>query len=234
MSATALDSGLNKAMRFYQATIGKKAVIAVTGFILFGYLIGHLIGNLQLFAGDPAVINAYAAFLHARPGVLWMARLVLLTAVILHIVLSVQLALQNRRVARPTPYVKFNPQHSTYASRTMIWSGPIILAFVIFHVANLTFGAAVGGPTGFDQANVYNNVVYTFLNPLTSIFYIVAMVLLGFHLYHGLWSMFQSLGVSHPRYTPWLKLFAKVLALFIALGNISIPVAVMAGLVRPV
>jgi succinate dehydrogenase / fumarate reductase, cytochrome b subunit len=216
---------------FWQTTIGKKAIMAVTGFILFGFVVAHLLGNLQIYV-SPEQINHYAASLRAVPAFLWGARIILLVAVILHIWSSFQLW-RLQRAARPVPYVKKANVHSTYASRTMMWSGPIVLAFVIFHLLHFTFGVVhPGGP--FEEGNVYNNVVTGFRFWPVSLFYIIAMVLLCFHLYHGLWSMFQSLGFSHPVYTPWLKLFAKIVAVLIAAGNISIPVAVLAGFLKPV
>jgi succinate dehydrogenase / fumarate reductase cytochrome b subunit len=229
MSATAVNfptSGL----RFWQTTVGKKAIMAVTGFILFGFVVGHLLGNLQIFE-PPEKINHYAAFLRSVPNLLWTARITLLVSVILHIWSSWQLWLL-QRAARPIGYVKKANLNSTYASRTMLWSGPIILAFVIFHLLHLTFGTVhPGGP--FDEHNVYNNIVTGFQVWPVSLFYIIAMIMLCYHLYHGLWSMFQSLGFSHPVYTPWLQRLAKVVAILIAIGNISIPVAILAGFIKP-
>jgi succinate dehydrogenase / fumarate reductase cytochrome b subunit len=230
MSATAapLSSGT---LRFWQTTVGKKAVMAVTGVILFGFVVGHLLGNLQIYQ-SPEKINHYSEFLKAHPGPLWGARITLLLAVILHMWASFQLWLLQKE-ARPIGYVKKESIASTYASRTMMWSGPIILAFIIFHLLHFTFGTVhPGGP--FDVHNVYNNVVLGFQVWPVSLFYIVAMIMLCYHLYHGLWSMFQSLGISHPVYTPWIKRAAKTAAILIAVGNISIPVAVLAGLIQPV
>lgn len=227
MSAIAI----NRTAFFYQTPVGKKAVMAATGAVLFGYLAAHLLGNLQIYTGNPANINAYAGFLHSKPALLWAARLVLLAAVILHIVAAAQLWLL-KRAARPVGYHRKEETGSNYAARTMIWSGPIIAAFVIFHVLHLTTGSVVplamtpGGP------DVYHNVISGFRHPMISSFYIVAMMLLCLHLYHGLWSMFQSMGVSHPRYTPLLKRFAAAFAFFIAIGNISIPVSVMIGIIQ--
>jgi succinate dehydrogenase / fumarate reductase, cytochrome b subunit len=230
MSTAALNPQTGT-LRFWQTTIGRKAIMAVTGFILFGFVIAHLLGNLQIYA-SPEQINHYAASLRTIPALLWGARITLLVAVILHIWSSFELW-RLQRAARPVPYVKKANLHSTYASRTMMWSGPIVLAFVIFHLLHFTFGVVhPGGP--FEEGNVYNNVVTGFQFWPVSLFYIVAMALLCLHLYHGLWSMFQSLGFSHPVYTPWVKLFAKIVALLIALGNISIPIAVLAGLLKPV
>lgn len=228
MSATAVHL-LPESLRFWQTTVGKKAVMAVTGFILFGFVCGHLIGNLQIF-GPPEKINHYAEFLKSVPALLWGARIALLVSVGLHVWSSFQLWLLQRE-ARPVQYVKKANLNSTYASRTMLWSGPIIAAFLIFHLMHFTFGNA---HPHFDQHNVYNNIVIGFQQVPVSVFYIVAMVMLCCHLYHGLWSTFQSLGVSHPVYTPWLQRFAKLFAILIAAGNISIPVAVLAGVIKPV
>ena len=230
MSATAVNLSTG-GLRFWQTTIGKKAIMAVTGAILFGFVVAHLLGNLQIFL-SPEKINHYSAELRALPILLWGARITLLISVGLHIWSSFQLSLLQRE-ARPIQYIKKANLHSTYASRTMAWSGPIILAFIIFHLLHFTFGAVhPGGP--FDERNVYNNVVTGFRVWPVSLFYIIAMIMLCYHLYHGLWSMFQSLGFSHPVYTPWLRRFAKVVAILIAVGNISIPVAVLAGFIKPV
>ena len=218
-------------LRFWQTTIGKKAIMAVTGFVLFGFVIGHLVGNLQIFL-PPEKINSYAAVLRSHPVFLWGARITLFVGVFLHIWFSFQLSVLQRK-ARPINYVKKANLNSTYASRTMLWSGPIILAFVIFHLLHLTFGTVHPGGV-FDEQNVYNNVVTGFQVWPVSFFYIVSMIMLCYHLYHGLWSMFQSLGFSHPIYTPWLQLFAKIVAILTAMGNISMPIAVLAGWVRPV
>lgn len=216
---------------FYELSAGKKAVMALTGVILFGYVVGHLIGNLQLYAG-PEVINRYAHFLHGSPVLLWGVRIVLLVAVFLHILTSYQLWMTKRR-ARPVGYYKKDDVPSAYAARTMLWSGPIIAAFVIFHVLHLTVGSVPGLALsevegGYD---VYRNVVVGFRNPAVSIAYIVAIVLLMMHLYHGIWSMFQTMGFSHPRYTPRIKRFAHVFSILLAIGFISIPVSVMLGII---
>jgi succinate dehydrogenase / fumarate reductase cytochrome b subunit len=227
---------INRAVRFYEAPIGKKAVMAITGVILFGYVIAHLLGNLQIYSSNPQQINTYAAFLHnpANALALWLARLILLAAVVLHIVAAFQLWSLNR-TARPVSYRKKADVPTSYAARTMRWSGVIVGAFVIFHILHLTVGAVPGLPGVEVAANapdVRHNVIAGFQNYAVSGFYIVAMILLCMHLYHGTWSMFQSLGFSHPRYTPLLKRGAALVAILIAIGNCSIPIAVMAGLLR--
>jgi len=230
MSATAVTLPPGS-LRFWQTTVGKKAVMAVTGIILFGFVVGHLAGNLQIYEG-PKKLDDYARLLRSHPGLLWFTRSVLLVSVVLHIWSSFQLWLGHRE-ARPVGYVKKANLNSSYASRTMYWSGPIVLAFIIFHLLNLTFGNIhPGGP--FVEGSVYNNVVTGFQFWPVSAFYIVAMVLLCLHLYHGLWSLFNTLGFNHPVYTPWIQRFAKLIAVLIAVGNISIPVAVLAGFIKPV
>ena len=201
--------------------------MAVSGVILFLFVLGHLVGNLQIYEG-PEKLNSYAHFLRSMPAVLWGVRITLLAMVALHIWSSIQLA-SLKFDARPTGYIKKKATQSSYASRTMYWSGPIILTFVIYHLLDFTFG--IVNPR-FQEGNVYANVIASFQFLPVSAFYMIAMLLLCMHLYHGLWSMFQSLGFSHPRYTPVLKRSAVVVAILIAAGNISIPVSVLAGLVR--
>lgn len=225
MGTIAVGARNNVAARFWDSTNGKKSVMAVSGFILFGFVIGHMLGNLQILSG-PEDFNGYSKFLHSLPLGLWLARIILLISVALHIIASVQLALLKRR-ARPVAYAKKKSLVSTYASRTMYWSGPIILAFVIYHLLQFTFG--VTGVPNFQEADVYRNVVSGFQQPIISIWYIISMVLLCLHLRHGVWSMFQTLGVNHPRYTPILRFAATAFALVVAIGFISIPVSVLAG-----
>jgi len=218
-------------LRFWQTTVGKKAIMAVTGIILFGFVVGHLLGNLQIYQG-PEKLNHYAVTLRSLGPLLWLTRIVLLVSVGLHIWSSFQLWVGHRE-ARPIGYVKKANINSTYASRTMYWSGPIILAFVIYHLLNFTFGSVHPGGA-FVEGSVYNNVVTSFQVWPVAIFYIIAMAMLCLHLYHGLWSLFQTLGVSHPVYTLWIQRLAKLFAVLIAIGYISIPVAVLAGFIKPV
>jgi succinate dehydrogenase / fumarate reductase cytochrome b subunit len=230
MSATAVTLPPGS-LRFWQTTIGKKAVMAITGVILFGFVVGHLAGNLQIYEG-PKQLNSYALLLRTHLGLLWFVRILLLVSVLLHI-WSAYVLWMGHREARPVGYVKKANENSSYASRTMYWSGPIIAAFVVFHLLNLTFGTVHPGGA-FIRDNVYNNVVTGFQFWPVSAFYIFAMILLCLHLYHGLWSIFNTLGFSHPVYTVWIKRIAKLIAILIAAGNISIPVAVLAGFIKPV
>jgi len=219
----------NRAPGFWASTVGKKIVMAVTGVLLFVFVIGHLLGNLQVFEG-PAKLNAYGAFLHSIGEFLWPVRIVLLIAVTLHIVATVQLALRKKR-ARPIEYSVKKAIASSYASRTMYWSGPIVLAFIIFHLLHLTAGYIHPG-AAYIEGDVYHNVVSGFQVWWVSISYIVAVSLLGLHLRHGLWSMFQTLGIHQPQYTVRFKKAAMVIALLITLGYISIPISVLLGLVK--
>jgi succinate dehydrogenase / fumarate reductase cytochrome b subunit len=224
MSVIAVNVPAGRLSRFYEASVGKKAVMAATGVVLFGYVVGHLLGNLQIFSSDHEQINRYARFLHSSAALLWGVRLLLAACVGLHIVTSVQLWLLKRR-ARPIRYHRKDDVGGDYASRTMMWSGPIIAAFVVFHLLHLTAGKAPGLP--LDPENVYENVIRGFRHLWVSVAYIVAIALLMTHLYHGVWSMFQSVGASHPRYTPVLRRLARMVALALAAGYISIPVWVM-------
>jgi len=218
-----------RAPSFWQSTNGKKAVMAVTGCILFLFVIGHLAGNLQIF-DSPARLNAYSKFLKNLGEILWAVRGILILSVVLHIVATVQLALRNIK-ARPVGYKVKKSVASNYADRTMYWSGPIILAFVILHILEFTTGN-LHPQSSFSEGDVYANVVSGFRVWYISAWYIFSMILLGFHLRHGIWSMFQSLGMNHPRHTPVLKQAALWIAILIVVGYISIPVSVLAGWVR--
>ncbi|HEX4308641.1 MAG TPA: succinate dehydrogenase cytochrome b subunit [Acidobacteriaceae bacterium] len=230
MGIAVAGPGENRAPSFWQSTNGKKAVMAVTGAILFLFVIGHLLGNLQIFDG-PARLNAYSHFLKNLGELLWIARGTLLVCVLLHIVATIQLALLNQK-ARPVGYKKKKSVASSYADRTMYWSGPIILAFVIFHLLEFTAGTLHPGADAFSEQDVFYNVVAGFSVWWVSAWYIFSMILLGFHLRHGIWSMFQTLGMNHPRHTPVLKQAALWIAILITAGYISIPVSVLAGWVR--
>ncbi len=228
MSTTAVAVARRRDLRFYDTTVGKKAVMAVSGVVLFGFVLGHLAGNLQIYEG-PEKINAYAKLLRSLPAALWGARLTLLLMVGLHIWSSVKLALLNKFEARPTAYTRYKMQAASYAARTMYWSGPIILCFVIYHLLQFTFGA---GGTPYQEGDVYSNVVNGFKVLPVSAFYILSIILLGLHLSHGLASMFRSLGFDHPSYTPKIKRIAAAISTLIVIGNISIPLSVLAGWVK--
>lgn len=215
---------MTAAGRFFASSIGKKVVMAVTGVVLFGFVIGHLLGNLQVYLG-PEALNHYAEALRNLGPLLWIARGGLLVAVALHIWAAYSLTMMNR-VARPEGYREKEHRESTYASRTMRWSGVLLLLFIVYHLLHMTFGTV---HPDFVAGDVYHNFIVGFRQTLVSAFYIVAMLALGLHLYHGAWSFLQTLGLSHPRYNHLRHAFATLLAVIVVVGNISMPLAVMAG-----
>ena len=210
---------------FFATTIGQTTVMAVTGVFLYLYVLSHLLGNLQIYLGREQ-INTYAVFLHSHYTMLWTARTLLFAAALIHIVLGVRLWWLGRHVARPIPYFMKKDVPPAYASRTMMRSGTVILAFVVFHILHLTAGS-LGLP--FHELDVYGNLTVGFHILWVSLPYMVAMVFLGMHLYHGLWTIFPLFGVSHPRYTRRLKWAAHTFAVLIPAGFISIPLAIIAG-----
>jgi succinate dehydrogenase / fumarate reductase, cytochrome b subunit len=196
---------------------------------MFAFVVGHMLGNLQMFEA-PEHINAYGHFLHNLGELLWLERGAMLLIIALHITASIQLALRSK-AARPVGYSRKEAINSSFASRTMYWSGPIVLAFIIFHLLQFTAGYIHPHAT-FTQGEVYSNVVSGFQVWWVSLWYIFAMVLLGLHLSHGLWSMFQSVGLAHPRNSVALKNAARATAIIIVLGYISIPISVLLGFVK--
>jgi succinate dehydrogenase / fumarate reductase cytochrome b subunit len=216
-------------MGFFASSIGKKVVMAVTGLGLFGFVVAHMLGNLQVYLG-PEVLNAYGEKLREYPAVLWGLRVGLLAAAALHVWSAYSLTRMNQQ-ARPRGYRERANRASTYASRTMRWSGVILLLFIVYHLLHFTFGPRAVHPR-FVPGDVYHNFVTGFQNPLVSAAYIVAMLALGLHMYHGVWSMLQTVGLSHPRYDPWRRRFAALVTVVVIGANISFPVAVLAGVLR--
>lgn len=232
---------MNLVLQLWRSSVGRKFVMALTGGLLFLFLVGHLVGNLQVF-GAPELINGYAHFLKSKPGLLWGARLGLLTIVGLHIASAVSLASQNR-TARPVDYAGVRrPYAASLASRTMLISGLVILSFVIYHLLQFTalVPAVNGGvdfrsleadlPGGIRTHDVYAMMIRGFQIWWVSLFYLIAQALLFLHLSHGLASLFQSLGLRNSVWWPRVSLFAKVASIGLFLGYASIPVAVMSGL----
>ena len=217
-------------LRPYNSSVGKKIIMAVTGVILFGFIIGHLIGNLQIFAG-PDVLDSYARFLKERPEVIWTVRVILLASVGLHILAATQLTIRNRS-ARPIAYRLHKYDEASYAARTMVWSGLTIGLFVIYHLLHFTVGTVHPSQPDFHAEAVYANVVSGFQQWPVALFYIVAVLSLGLHIAHGVWSMFQSIGLNHPKYEPLIQRSAVVLGSLIVAGYVSIPLAVLIGVVR--
>jgi succinate dehydrogenase / fumarate reductase, cytochrome b subunit len=218
----------------WNSTVGKKIMMAVSGVILIGFVVGHMIGNLKVYQGAEA-FNHYAEGLRTlgdpifgRGQLLWIVRIVLLAAVGIHILAAFQLVTRSRK-ARSVGYTKYeNDMVFSYASRTMTWGGVIILGFVVYHLMHLTFGNA---HPDFVHGNAYHNFVTGFQSWPVSIAYILTMIPLGFHLYHGFWSMLQTLGATNPKINFLRRPIAAVLAGVVVIGNISFPVAVLAGLV---
>lgn len=221
------------AARFLDSTIGKKALMAVTGLILVGFVVGHMAGNLQLYLpahGGVHPLDEYGAWLRSvlHGSGLWIARAVLLASVGAHIWAAVTLS-QRNKAARPVGYRALQHSASTFASRSMLVTGLIVLAFIVVHLLHLTIGVLL---PGFEEGKVFHNVVTGFQVPWVSAFYILSMLALAPHLRHGVWSLFQTLGLSHPRYDRLRPLLALVVTVLVVGANISFPVAVLAGLVR--
>ena len=223
---------------FYRSTIGKKFVVAGTGVVLFGFVVGHMLGNLKAFMGmDPSRgahhLDVYAAFLRemgeqfAGYGtLLWVVRAVLLVCLVLHVATVLQLQARSA-AARPEQYERYVPQCSTYAARSMFWGGLFLLLFIVFHLLHLTTGTLHF--RGFVEGHVFANVVRAFKDPALVFFYLFAMGALGFHLFHGVWSLFQTFGVESARSNARTRGLALLAALVVALGFCSVPVAVAIG-----
>jgi succinate dehydrogenase / fumarate reductase, cytochrome b subunit len=212
----------------WDLAVGKKIVMAVTGLIWVAYLITHVLANLLVFQG-PNKINAYSAFLHGTGGALWAARLVLIAALVFHIVAAIQLA-GRRCEARPVGYAAGrDPQVSTWASRSIRWGGAVILIFLVYHLLHFTIGTA---HASFIEGDPYHNVATGFRSLPVVILYLLAMIAVGLHLYHGIWSSGRSLGMSPPSPRPLRRTIALVLAVVVWLGFTVIPIAVYAGVVR--
>ncbi|CAN5841880.1 succinate dehydrogenase cytochrome b subunit [soil metagenome] len=216
------------------STVGKKIAMAVSGVVLIGFVVGHMVGNLKVYQGAE-VFNHYATGLRtfgmpffSTGQLLWLVRLVLLASLIVHVTAAFQLTRHSRR-ARAVGYRRYdNDLIFSYASRTMVWGGVIILLFVLYHLLHLTFGTA---HPDFIHGDAYHNFVVGFQSLPVSIAYIAAMIPLGFHMYHGFWSMLQTLGANNPSYNRFRRPVAAGLAIIVVVGNISFPVAVLAGIV---
>lgn len=220
---------MDSALRLRSTTVGIKAIMAVTGAVLFGFVVIHMLGNLQLWLGAQAM-HDYAVSLRKVHGLLWVARSVLLGSVLAH-AWSAFTLVQRNRAARPVAYQHARRDQATnYAARTMPITGVVVLLYIVYHLLHLTLGV-VGG--AHDPQNPYNNVVYGFQQVPVAVIYIVANLLLSVHLFHGGYAWFNSLGLSNPRYAGVKRAFAMGLAGVITLGNVALPVSVLAGAVQP-
>jgi succinate dehydrogenase / fumarate reductase, cytochrome b subunit len=228
---------------FYATAVGKKYVMAITGIIGIGFVVVHMIGNLKMYLGvisegDERVydIDIYGEFLREllvpimpRTYVLWGLRLVLIAAVLLHIHAAYTLTVMNRK-ARPVKYQSARDyQVANFASRTMRWTGIIVALFIVWHLADLTWGWA---NPDFVRGAAYRNIDASLSRIPVAILYIVANIALGIHLFHGTWSLFQSMGWSNPRFNNWRRYLATGIATIVVVGNVSFPVAVLAGIVE--
>jgi succinate dehydrogenase / fumarate reductase cytochrome b subunit len=229
-------------IEFYRSAIGKKWIMAITGLGIVGFALAHMVGNLKMFLppidGEPD-IDVYGHALRElltpiRPEhiFLWILRTWLIVLFALHVLAAYQLTIINRRARHqgyegPVSYVSAN-----YASRTMRWSGVIFLSFLAFHLADFTWGVQPAAPETWERGHVYANFIATFSRPPVTFFYILAMVLLGIHLYHGIWSMFQSMGINHPRFNTARRYLATGLSVLISVGFIAPVLAVVFGVLE--
>ena len=241
---------MRRVVNLYQTSVGKKILMAASGLLLFGFIVGHMTGNLKMLQGcHPAEagevagasvpgqvcgMDTYAEFLREvgyplvpHGTLLWGARLALLGAVMLHMFSAFQLWSRSR-AARPQGYAKGANQSFSYASRTMRWGGVILLLFIVYHILHMTTGTV---HPDFEHGAVYANYIAGFQNPLVFLFYVVAQLALCFHLYHGLWSVTQTLGANHPKYNGLRRPVAIGLSLVIFIGFLTPPVLVLAGVV---
>ena len=219
---------------FWKSSIGKKWLVALTGLVWVGYVFGHLIGNLQVFAG-PAAINTYAEFLHSKPAALWVARIVLIAALVLHVVATLKVRFESRQ-ARPERYQKPGSVQAKWSTKTMTLSGLVVLAFIIYHLLHLTtrstdprFKPLAAGGLLQGENDVYTMLVLGFQSPLVSIFYLIGVGLLAMHLSHGFSSLLQTLGINSKKMMTPISHGGRILAVLVFLGYASIPLAVWSG-----
>jgi succinate dehydrogenase / fumarate reductase cytochrome b subunit len=221
-----------RAITFYGSTIGKKVVMATTGLIGFGFVLGHMTGHLLTFKGAEAY-NAYAHFLKSTLPLLWGTRFVLLASIILHVHAAFSLWSRNNE-ARPKAYYQRKDLATNYAALTMRYGGVLLLLFLVYHLAHFTWGVTeVIDGVPFDVENPYNTLVLSFQKPALAGFYIVCMCALGMHLYHGIWSLTQSVGLDHPKYNSLRQRAAMVGAALIVIGFIIVPISVQTGVLLP-
>jgi succinate dehydrogenase / fumarate reductase cytochrome b subunit len=220
--------------RYFKSSVGAKHIMAVSGLLLSLFVFAHMLGNLQIFIGQEQ-LNAYGKSLQDLKGLLWVARIILLLLVIAHVLSALRLVVLNK-AARPVRYQVYKPRVTPFYKRVMPWTGLIVLAFIVYHLLHFTVGAVQHDSYVLADAkgrhDVYRMVVIGFSSVPVAISYIVAMALLCFHLSHGVTSMFQSLGLNHPKYNGFFDKAGPVFAIIIFVGNTSIPLAVLTDLVR--
>ena len=225
---------MNLLRRAYRSSLGKKYLMAISGLLLFLFVIVHMLGNLQVYLG-PEVMNGYAHLLKSRPALLWTARTGLSLIAVVHITTALQLAAENR-ASRPVRYTYGKPTRASFASRTIVISGLILFAFIVYHLLQFTLGVTNPEFLAFRDADgnhdVYRMTVIGFQDPLVSVFYIFSMALLLLHLSHGVGSMFQSLGLRNTRNVNAILKIARISAVLIFIGNCSIPISILAGAVK--
>ncbi len=217
-------------MRLFSDSIGRKAVMAITGLLMVLFVVGHLLGNLSIFAG-PDGLNAYAEKLHSLPPLVWGTRIVMGVAVLLHLILSIQITLENS-AAKPDKYAVSRSLRATFASKNMIWTGVILGAFVVYHLLHFTFRVTPGLVLGQDllgRFDVYTMVVTSLQKVFVFAVYLIAMVSLFLHLSHGIQSTFQTLGLSNAKLLPGYGVAGKVLSGIFLVGYGSIPVLILVG-----
>jgi succinate dehydrogenase / fumarate reductase, cytochrome b subunit len=224
-------------VRFYRSAVVKKWVMALSGIVLIAYVIAHMVGNLKVYLG-PDEINHYGEALRdlggdlfPRTSLLWLMRIGLLAAFVLHIHAAYSLTYTNWK-ARGGRYRERDYAVASYSSRTMRWSGLIVLLFVVFHLADLTWGTQPAAVAEFTRGDVYSNLVLSLQRVPVAVFYGIANIALGFHLYHGVWSLFQSIGLSHPTFNAWRRYLALAVTGAVVVGNLSFPIAVQAGILQ--
>ena len=226
---------MSRLLRLFGTTMGRKLIVAATGIVLIGFVIIHMLGNLSILQG-PVSLNTYADWLQGHP-LKWIGRIGLLAAFLIHLVAALGLALRNRQ-ARPVGYQQAEQLAATFASRYIALTGLLLIAFVIYHLLHFTLGQVQPEHAHLidaaDRHDVYSMVVYGFQNRIVSASYIVAMLVLGFHLHHGVSSLFQTLGINHESYSVMIRVGSLGLVAIIVIGNCSIPVLVMAGVIAPV
>jgi succinate dehydrogenase / fumarate reductase, cytochrome b subunit len=232
---------MNVVTGLFRSSLGKKYIMAISGMALFFFVVVHLLGNLQVFLGQDK-FNDYGYFLQSKPELVWTTRLGLLAIVVLHIWAAIKLSAENR-AARGTAYGNYKPVGSSFASRSMLLSGFLLLAFIIYHLLHFTVKAKGINFIGTDfgalqdaksRHDIYTMVILGFKNPYVSLFYIVSMTVLSLHLSHGVSSMFQSLGWKNRKYGKLIDRFALLMAGFLVVGYSAIPIAVLTGLLKEV